>query len=141
MAITISSTANQTFQVSDPITAISLITITDNEFSPVITALNNIRIRIPAGFDMEWDATDTDALIGGVASAKVETTVSYEDLNTVLVLDVNTDFAAGDQITVSLLGFDNFGSIETVDNLELEIDNKSGQAIAEDDKTIQIDAA
>ena len=41
------------------------------------------------------------AVIGGSAAGKVSTTVSYEDGGRTLVLDVTSDFAADDQITIA----------------------------------------
>ena len=105
----LSSAANQTFTVTDPATAISTITVTDDVTNAQITAANDIRIRIPSGFNMTWDPSDTTAVIGGAASTKVSTTVSYEDTNGTLVLDVTSDFAPSDQITVSGLNFTEIG--------------------------------
>ena len=50
---------------------------------------------------MTWDTSDTTATIGGTDSGKVSTTVSYEDSGATLVIDVTTNFSAGDDITVS----------------------------------------
>ena len=58
---------------------------------------DDIRITVPVGFNMSWDSSDTTATIGGGASSKVSTTVSYEDSGRTLVLDVTSDFAAGDR--------------------------------------------
>ena len=70
-AQTIVSAASQTFVVGDASTTISAITITDRNFSPTITATNNIRIRIPAGLNMTWDATVTTATITGGAAGSL----------------------------------------------------------------------
>ncbi|MBA7511636.1 hypothetical protein ES705_03632 [subsurface metagenome] len=137
---TISSAANQTFAVGDPATAISTMTITDASTSPAITDANDIRIKIPSDFNMTWDETDLTATIGGGAASKVSTTVSYEDSNKTLVIDVTENFAASDSITVSGLSFTNFSAGSVADNLELEVDN-AGTTIAYDDKTIKIEAA
>ncbi len=53
-AQTIASAANQTFVVGNPPTTMSAITITDAK-PPTITAANDIRIRIPASFNMTWN--------------------------------------------------------------------------------------
>jgi hypothetical protein len=135
--LTISSAADQMFNVGDSPTAISTITITDAIDAPMLTAADDIRIRIPAGFNMTWDTIDLTAVIGGVASAKVAATVNYEDSGLTLVLDVIADFAAGDQITVSGLSFTGFTDLTSPDNLELEVDN--GDTVAAfDQKTIRI---
>ncbi|GAI08652.1 unnamed protein product, partial [marine sediment metagenome] len=110
----------QTFAVDDPATAISTMTITDVSTTPTITDANDIRIKIPSTFNMEWDISDTTATIGGGAAGKVSTDVSYEDSNKTLVIDVTENFAASDQITVSGLSFTNFSAGSVADNLELE---------------------
>ena len=121
---TIVSAADQSFGVNNLATAIQTITVTDSG-TPVITAANDIRIRIPAGFNMEWDTADTAATIGGSASGKVSTTVSY-DSNLILVLDVTADFAASETITISDLSFTNFTAPSSPGYLELEVDNAGG---------------
>ncbi|MGB5745596.1 MAG: C25 family peptidase propeptide domain-containing protein, partial [Desulfobacterales bacterium] len=131
--ITISSADNQEFFVGGPDTAISTITITEDSFAAVITAGNDIRIRIPDNFYMLWDTTDIAAVIGGTAALKVSNTVSYEDSGKTLVLNVTTDFAAADQITISGLSFTNFTAASSGDHLELEVFN-DGETTAEDDK-------
>jgi hypothetical protein len=135
--LTITSAADQTFNVGDPLTAISTITITEGIDAPTITALDDIRIRIPAGFNMTWDTIDLAAVIGGGAAAKVAPAVAYEDSGLTLVLNVTADFAAGDQVTVAGLGFTGFTATSAPDNLELEVEN-DGTAAAYDKKTIRI---
>jgi hypothetical protein len=134
--LTISSAASQTFDLGDPPTAISPITITEGD-TPTITAADDIRITIPAGFNMTWDATDTTANIVG---ADVSSTVTYEDSNATLVLDVTGDFAALQSVTVSGLSFTNFTAASSPDNLELDVDNDS-VADATDTRTITISGA
>ena len=136
-APTISSAANQTFSVGDPARDIRTITITEDSVSPTITAGDDIRIRIPDGFNMTWDTLDLTAVIGGSAAGKVSTTVSYEDGGRTLVLDVTSDFAAADQITISGLSFENFSAVSAADNLELEVKNNDVVQNT-DDKTIAI---
>jgi hypothetical protein len=133
--ITISSAANQIFYVGQSATSISTITITDN--TGAITAANDIRIRIPSTFNMTWDSTDTTATIGGSASSKVSTTITYEGSNKILVLNVTSDFTAGEAITVSGLAFTSFSAVSSSDNLELDVYN-SGVVYTVDDKYIQI---
>jgi hypothetical protein len=140
-APSISSAANQTFTVGDPATLISTITITDDAVTPTITGGKggkDIRIRIPSSFNMTWDTSITTVTVGGPAAAKVNTALkNYEDGDQTLVLDVNTDFAVADQITVSGPQFANFSALSPADNLELEVDNK-GTVADTDDKTITI---
>ncbi|MHC4422913.1 MAG: hypothetical protein ACYS1E_20315, partial [Planctomycetota bacterium] len=134
----ISSAADQSFFVGDGLTANSPITITESA-APAITAGNDLRVRIPAGFNMLWDKTDLDATIGGTASGKVSSTVSYEDAGATLVLDVTSNFAAGETVTVSDLSFMEFTAPSSLDNLELEVEN-DGAVTSTDDKTIAIGA-
>jgi len=133
----ISSAANQGFAMGDADTLISSITITEDAVTPTITAANDLRIRIPAGFNMSWDTTDTTATLGGAAAGKVSTTVSYEDAGMTLVVDVTSDFSVGDQLTVADLQFSNFTLASLADNLELEVNNDDAVS-ATDDKTITI---
>ena len=116
---------------------ISPITVTDDGTTPAITAANDIRIRIPSSFNMTWDTSDTVASISGTASGKVSTTVSYEDSGKTLVINVTSNFTAGESIVVSGLSFKNFSANSAADNLELEVLN-NGAVQATDDKTIAI---
>jgi outer membrane protein assembly factor BamB len=136
---TLSSNNDQAFVVGGPITPIAPFTVTDGSV-PVIRSLTDIRIRIPAGFPMTWHATDTTASIGGSAAAKVSPSVTYEDGTRTLVLNVLTDFAGSDFVTVSGLSFMNFGGVAGPDELELEVDNL-GSVADEDDKRIFIQGA
>ena len=83
----------------DAATAISQVTIADP--GGLITAANDIRIMIPGGFNMVWDSSDTLASISGTGSSKVDSAVTYEAGDKTLRIDVTTDFAGGDSITVS----------------------------------------
>ena len=116
--------ASQVFTVNDPTTASSLLTITEDGATPTITDANDLRIRIPAGFNMTFDPTVLAVTLGGSASAKVSATLlAYEDGNQTAVLEVTTDFAVADQITVSGLTFSSFSAPSASDNLELEVGN------------------
>ena len=86
---------------------------------------------------MTWDTSDTTALLGGSAAARVSATVSYEDGGKTLVLDVTSDFAPSDVLTVSGLSFANFIAVSAPDSLGLEVRN-DGYLQATDDKTITI---
>ena len=135
--LTLSSAANQFFTVDGLTKGISPITVTDDGTTPAITAANDIRIRIPSSFNMTWDTSDTVASISGTASGKVSTTVSYEDSGKTLVINVTSNFTAGESIVVSGLSFKNFSANSAADNLELEVLN-NGAVQATDDKTIAI---
>jgi uncharacterized repeat protein (TIGR03803 family) len=133
----ISSAANQEFRANGSSTAISAITVTDDASTAGINTVDDIRITIPSGFNMTWDTSDTTASFSGTASAKASTTVSYEDSNRTLVIDVTSDFSAGQTLIVSGLSFNNFTAVSAADNLELEMDN-AGTVADTDDKTITI---
>jgi len=137
---TISSAADQMFAVGDSATAISIITIEMEvgQSGAGINTTDDIRVKIPASLYMVWDSTDTTAVISGNASAKVSATVSYEDSDATLVIDVTTNFDNNDSIVISGLSFKNFNSASlSNNNLDLEIDNL-GTNIASDDKDITI---
>ena len=138
VAPTLSSAANQLFSFGDPLTAAEVMTVTDSAAGATINATDDIRVKIPAGFAMTWDTSDLTAIIGGAAAAKVSGTVSYEDAGQTLVLNVTTDFGAGDQVTIAGVGFDNFTGVVPADNLELVVSRLGGAAAVTDDKTIQI---
>jgi uncharacterized repeat protein (TIGR01451 family) len=131
VAPTISSAANQTFGVADPATAMSAVTVTDAS-TATITAANDIRLRIPAGFNMVWNTALTTATLGGAAAGKVSPTVSYENAGRTLVLDVTTSFAAGDQLTISGLQFTSFTASSPAANLELVIGGTGGPIVGTD---------
>ncbi|MHC4140914.1 MAG: right-handed parallel beta-helix repeat-containing protein [Planctomycetota bacterium] len=136
VVVTIASDADQAFGIGDPVTAASPITVTDAP-SPLINFIDDIRVSIPAGFNMTWDTSDTEAAISGPAADNVSTTVAYEDGDRTLVIDVTTTFGASDRIRVSGLSFTGFSAGSASDNLELDVDN-DGTADATDDRTIQV---
>ncbi|MEO8089402.1 MAG: hypothetical protein ABI703_03805 [Gemmatimonadales bacterium] len=139
VAPTFVGSANQSFTVGNAATAMTSTTITDNATSATITAANKIRIRIPSGFNMTWNTAITTATIGGAAAGKVSTTVSYENGGQVLVLNVTSNFAASDQITVSGLQFTNFTAVSAAANLQLVVSGSAnGGTAATSDKTKQI---
>lgn len=123
---TFSSGSNQTLTVGSGTTAINTMTITDASSTATITATNDIRIRIPTTLNMLWDTTDTTATIGGGASAKVSTTVSYEESGKVLVLNVTSNFSTSDSITVSGLSFVSFTGATKATALTLDAGNDGG---------------
>jgi uncharacterized repeat protein (TIGR01451 family) len=134
---TLQSAANQNFGVGWPATAISAITVKDAA-TPVITAANDIRIRIPATLFMSWNTALTTATITGGAAGKVSTTVTYEDGGKTLVLNVTSNFAGGDQITVSGLQYTAFTWPSGPDRLQLVLSGSGGSTAATDSKTITI---
>ena len=138
---TLSSAANQTFTVGQAATAASTLTVTDASTATITTA-NNLRIRIPATFNMTWDPTVTSVSLGGTASGSVSPTgLTYEDSNRTVVLDVTADFTAAQTLTIAGLKFTNFTAVSAADNLELVVAGAGGATAATDDKTITIVAA
>jgi hypothetical protein len=134
----ISSGANQTFLVGDPVTTLSPITVTDNGTTPTITAKQDIRIFIPTGFNMSWDNTVTSVTVTGGAAAKVAGTVTYAAGGAAAVINVTTDFAAGDQVIISGLKVKTFTAPSAVDNFDLKVAGDGGPVASTDDKTIEI---
>jgi outer membrane protein assembly factor BamB len=134
---TVSSANNQSFTVGGPTLPAAVITITEDPTTPFITAANDLRIRIPAGFPMKFDSAQTTLFIGGPAASKVATSVTYEDLDRTVVLDVLTDFGVNDWLTVDFLRFWSFTAPAPADSLELEVGN-DGVVCATDDKTLTI---
>jgi parallel beta-helix repeat protein len=134
--ISLSSAANQTFQVGDPPTDVSTITITDDATNATIKTGGLIQLEIPSGFNMTWDTSVTTAVIGG--TTKVNTSVTYSGANKIVYLQANTDFLPGESFTVSGLKFTNFTDISSASSLRL---NTDFFASTYDDKTIEIIAA
>jgi large repetitive protein len=134
----ISSGANQTFLVGDPVTTLSPITVTDNGTTPTITAKQDIRIFIPTGFNMSWDNTVTSVTVTGGAAAKVAGTVTYAAGGAAAVINVTTDFAAADQVIISGLKVKTFTAPSAVDNFDLKVAGDGGPVASSDDKTIEI---
>src|SRR5206468_3495439 len=116
VAPTMASAVNQSFVVAQPPTATAAITVTDAA-TPTITAAGDLRIRIPATFNMTWNTALTTATLTGTGAGKVSSTVSYEDGGKTLVLDVTSDFAANEQIIVSGLQYMGFTAPSASDNL------------------------
>lgn len=134
--VSISSAANQLFHVNDASTTISPITVTD------ITGGNikfnrDIRITIPTGFNMTWDATVTTATLTGSAASKCATTVAYSNGNLTVTVNVTGTFAAGDVVVIAGLKFTNFTATSAGNNLQLDLKNNPGFN-ASDTKTITI---
>jgi uncharacterized repeat protein (TIGR01451 family) len=138
-AQTVSSAANQTFIVADPSTAMSPITITTTSGGQIKQA-NDIRVRIPAGLNMTWDPTITTATITGSAAIKVSPAVSYANGNLDLFINVTTNFANGEQITVSGLNFRSFTAPSAASRLGLITGGLGGPVVATDTRTKTITA-
>src|SRR5437762_5960286 len=134
---TLASAANQVFVVGQAATAMSAITVTDAA-TPSITALSDLRIRIPATVSMSWNTGVTTATLTGSGAGKVAPTVSYEDGGKTLVLNVTTNFAGSDQLVVSGLQYTSFTAGSAADYLQLVVTGAGGGTNASDSRTIQV---
>src|SRR6185503_14156496 len=129
-AQTISSAANQTFNVGDPSTTASAITITDANGK--IKPGNGIWIHIPQSLAMRWDNTVSTVTITGSAASRVSTTPTYLPGDSVVLITVTANFLGGDQITISGLAFTSFTATGGPASLFLEAGVVTNAA---DDKT------
>src|ERR1051325_3620231 len=134
--VSISSANNQLFHVNDPATTAATITVTD------VTGGNikfnrDIRVIIPTGFNMTWDATVANVTLGGTAAARGATAVTYGNGNLTVTINVLTTFLAGEYVTISGLKFTNFTATSPTNNLSVDLKNNPGVA-ATDPKTITI---
>lgn len=116
--------------------AINTITITDATPAE-ITAANDIKIQIPPGVNAIWDISDTTAVIGGTAAAKVSTTVTYANVTT-LVLNVTENFTDGEDVTISGLSLIGHTAASGAGTLVFAID---GAAYDTDGSTANITVA
>src|SRR5207244_13433521 len=87
---------------------------------------------------MTWNTALTTASITGSGNSKVSNTVSYADGGKTLVLDVTSNFGAGDRIVVSGLQYMSFTAPSTPDYLQLVVTGAAGGPAASDSRTIQI---
>lgn len=118
--------------------ALGRLTLTDVSGSGVDNT-NDIRIRIPSTLGFTWDTSVTAPSLGGTATGKVASTVSYESSGTVLKIDATQagGFSAGDTLTLDDLAYlppFNAGSLPA-DVLELILAG-SGGAVATVDRRV-----
>jgi uncharacterized repeat protein (TIGR01451 family) len=135
--VSISSAANQLFHVNDASTTISPITVTDIGGGN-IKANRDIRLIIPTGFNMTWDASVLNATLGGTAAARCTAAVTYTNGNLTVTINVLSAFQAGEFVVISGLKFTNFTATSAVSHLQLDLKNSPG-VNATDPKNIQID--
>ncbi len=136
---TLSSDDDQAFVTGEPPVLMVPFTVSEG-MTASITDLKDIRVRIPSSFNMTWDQSVNSAWILGPAASKVSSTVSFENSDKTLVINVLMPFVTGDFITVSGLFFKPLLALSPSSNLELEVD-AAGSVIDLDDKTIRIDLA
>ena len=135
--VTISSAANQLFHVNDASTTISPITVTDVGGGN-IKFNRDIRIIIPTGFNMTWDATVANATLGGTAAARCSAAVTYGNGNLTVTINVLTTFQAGEFVVISGLKFTNFTATSPLNHLAVDLKNNPG-VNGTDPRAIQID--
>ena len=147
---TVSSAANQTFGLNQDPTAMSQITLTGGTGAKVFSATDatgDIRIAIATStVNMRWDTTVTAAsfTFGGAGSDNIDTgTVYYEGGNggdSVLRIDVTTNFANSEQLTISGGKFKSFGTLNAAAaGIRLYREGPADATIDDtDDKTITI---
>ena len=105
--VSISSAANQLFHVNDASTTASAITVTDVGGGN-IKFNRDIRLIIPTGFNMTWDATVANVTLTGTAAARCSAAVTYGNGNLTVTINVLTTFQAGEFVVISGLKFTNF---------------------------------
>ena len=135
--VTISSGANQLFHVNDASTTISPVTVTDVGGGN-IKFNRDIRIIIPTGFNMTWDATVANATLGGTAAARCSAAVTYGNGNLTVTINVLSTFQAGEFVVISGLRFANFTATSPLNHLAVDLKNNPG-VNGTDPRSIQID--
>jgi hypothetical protein len=133
---TVSSAAIQTFTVGQASTTASVLTVFQDDNLELTTG-NDIRIKIPATFNMTWDTSVTTFTRGGTASAKVSATVTYDDNHTV-VIDVTSAILNTETLTITGLKFTNFTAASAADNLDLISAGMGGASTDTDNTTITV---
>ncbi|MDH5235442.1 MAG: hypothetical protein OEW77_10825, partial [Gemmatimonadota bacterium] len=134
------SAEDQNFVVGGAAQVMSPITVTEYGVFGTVTAVRDLRIRIPVGFPMTWLTSTLTATLGGTAAAKVSPAATYEDAGRTLRLDVLADFAPGEVLTIAGLGYANFASSAPINRLELVLAGAGGGAAARDGQVISIGA-
>lgn len=110
------SNANQIFGINDPLTLMSPIVITEDAATPRIRTGTDIRVRIPAGFNMSW-ANPLPALNVGTGTGTVGVP-SYPTPD-ILLIPVTANFSVGQTLTISGANFSIGNTVETATFLEL----------------------
>lgn len=123
---TISLASNQTFGKGDPSTALVAVTVTEDASVPRITSANSIRIHIPAGLSMSWDTTITSAGLNftgtGTGHVGPAPQLSYPNATTAVVT-LQSNFNAGEVLTITGLRMTSFTAASGPLGLTLEVNN------------------
>ncbi|GEM_PF-3193691 len=134
---TVSSTANDVFEINGSSTTVSNINITSGGGSPggKIASTTDIRLVIPAGFNTTWDSSVASIVCSaGDSCAKISTSgVTYESSNKIAVINALQNFTNGDWIQISGLKMAGFSAINaSTTAIKLRVD---GGADGVDDAT------
>ncbi|MBN1520468.1 MAG: hypothetical protein JW923_10315 [Spirochaetales bacterium] len=134
-APTLSMSASQTINIAQSNVALNQLTVTQVGAGS-ITGTGDIRVKLPAGLGLTFNAAITPTY-GGAMAARVAST-AYESGNTVLYVNLNTppNVAAGDTLTISGLQV-NTTTAEGSGRLTLSFDSGSNYAVS-DDKIITV---
>ena len=120
------------------IKAINTLTLTEANFGE-LTSANDLRIKIKAGTNAEWDVADTAATITTTTgNIGVSGTVSYAGSNKVLVLDVTATSTATSTFTIADLSYIGVSATSAVDLLEFSKDGGSNWSDAGASTTITV---
>ncbi len=109
----LSSDSDQQFYAGQSTSTLETITFIEPLTSPTATAVNDIRISIASTTTNFRFDTGATLSFTGTASGKVAPTVSYENNDTVLVIDVTQNFARGDSLVIAGVEAGSFLSIST----------------------------
>ncbi len=140
-AATLASADNYHFYVGQASTTLDRITITKLSGATDITTANDLRISIATTTtNFRFSTGNTSLTFGGTASGKVSGTVSYENGGATLVINVTSNFAQDDTLTIDGVQVGSFGSVSTTSGqLTLYISGSvSGAPTTEDTKTINV---
>jgi len=125
----IALSASQTFGVGDPSTTMNTVTVTEDATVARISSANGIRLIIPAGLSMTWDATVTSATVTGTAQAAGHIasvpTVTYANGNKTAVIPVLSTFGVGQTAILAGLKVTSFGSASGPLPLSLDVSGLS----------------
>ncbi|MEZ4104275.1 MAG: hypothetical protein R3B60_03235 [Candidatus Paceibacterota bacterium] len=112
--LSLDSTANHHFYVGQASTTLDQITITKSSSSTDVTAVNDIRINISTTTtDFVFDSSITTVTLSGTASGKASSTVTYEDGDATLVIDITSDFVNEDTLIIEGIKVGSFSTIST----------------------------
>ena len=135
------SSANYHFYVGQATTTLDQITITKLSSDTDITTTNDLRINIATTTtNFRFNTGTTNLTFGGTASGKVSGTVSYENSGATLVINVTSNFAQNDTLTIDGIKVGSFANVSTTSSkFGLYISGSiSGSPITQDTKTINI---